>query len=115
MQRLKQSARRFQILADPIRLKICLLLADGEMCVGQLSEVLGLNQPKVSYHLKRMYEGNLIARRNENTWSYYSLRTDLRTWVNRELDSMLNGQSRGLQLKDLKTLTGAPSLWTRCA
>jgi ArsR family transcriptional regulator len=85
-----------------------LLLADGEMCVGQLSEVLGLNQPKVSYHLKRMYEGNLIARRNENTWSYYSLRTDLRTWVNRELDSMLNGQSRGVAIEGSKDAHRSP-------
>ena len=31
------SARRFHLLSDPIRLKIILLLRDGEMCVGALA------------------------------------------------------------------------------
>ncbi|HBG01104.1 MAG TPA: transcriptional regulator [Firmicutes bacterium] len=99
MKRLKESAQRFQILADPIRLQICLLLQDGEMCVGQLSEALGVHQPKVSYHLKRLYEGDLVCKRNENTWSYYSLCTDLRTWVNGEVDTLFAGQSRGAAIE----------------
>ncbi len=90
MKHLKRSAQRFHVLADPVRLQIILLLRDREMCVGDLSGTLGVNQPKVSYHLKRMLEEGLIKRRTECTWSYYSLCTDLRSWVNEELDSLLN-------------------------
>ncbi|NLJ80402.1 MAG: helix-turn-helix transcriptional regulator [Firmicutes bacterium] len=82
-------ARRFQVLSDPIRLRIILLLREQEMCVGALSETLALNQPKVSYHLKRMYDQGLIKRRSEYTWCYYSLAKDIRTWVNDELDFLL--------------------------
>ncbi|NMA61095.1 MAG: winged helix-turn-helix transcriptional regulator [Firmicutes bacterium] len=100
MRQTEQSAKRFHVLADPIRLQIALLLREGEMCVGDLAEVLGINQPKVSYHLKRMYEEGLLERRTEYTWSYYSLSTDLRTWVNDELDQLLENstlaRARGL-------------------
>lgn len=89
MGQIHKSARRFQVLADPIRLEIALLLREGEMCVGDLAEVLNINQSKVSYHLKRMYEEGLLERRTEYTWGYYSLSTDLRTWVNEELDRLL--------------------------
>lgn len=89
MDRTKQSAQRFHVLADPIRLQIILLLNEQEMCVGHLAETLQINQPKVSYHLKRMFEEGLIKRRTEYTWSYYSLSTDVRTWVNDEIDQFL--------------------------
>ncbi len=84
------SARRFHLLSDPIRLKIILLLRDGEMCVGDLAETLGISQPKVSYHLKLMHTENLLQRRTEGTWSYYSLTTDVREWVRREVDNLLS-------------------------
>ncbi|MDI9442151.1 MAG: winged helix-turn-helix transcriptional regulator [Firmicutes bacterium] len=89
MTHIQRSAQRFQVLADPIRLKIVLLLGEREMCVGELAQCLGMPQPKVSYHLKRMLEEGLIHRRTEHTWCYYSLSTDVRTWVNREVDYLL--------------------------
>ncbi|NLJ74297.1 MAG: helix-turn-helix transcriptional regulator [Firmicutes bacterium] len=87
------SARRFHILADPIRLRIILLLRDQEICVGELAKTLGLNQPKVSYHLKLMHSEGLLERRTQGTWSYYSLCTDVRDWVNQELDRLLYTKS----------------------
>ena len=93
MRQTEQSARRFHVLADPIRLQIALLLREGEMCVGDLVNELDINQPKVSYHLKRMYEEGLLERRTEYTWSFYSLSPDLRTWVNEELDLLLENSS----------------------
>ena len=100
MTQVEKSAQRFHVLADPIRLQIILLLKDQEMCVGRLAEVLSVNQPKVSYHLKRMHEEGLIKRRTECSWSYYSLCTDVRSWVNREIDVLLavkpTARARGL-------------------
>lgn len=90
MEQIKKSAQRFHALADPIRLKIILLLKDNEMCVGDLAEALGVNQPTVSYHLKRLHNQGLLKRRNEQTWSYYSVCTDLHDWVNEEIDLLLN-------------------------
>ncbi|NLM41595.1 MAG: helix-turn-helix transcriptional regulator [Firmicutes bacterium] len=86
MERIRQCAQHFHVLADPIRLQILLLLREQEMCVGHLAEVLGVNQPTVSYHLKRLHRAGLVERRAENTWNYYSLSTDLRSWINHEID-----------------------------
>lgn len=94
MERIKQSAQHFHVLADPIRLQILLLLKEREMCVGDLAEALGVNQPTVSYHLKRLYRAGLVGRRAENTWNYYSLCADLRSWVNEEMDHLLKVERR---------------------
>lgn len=92
MRQIKKSAQRFHVLADPIRLQIILLLKEKEMCVGHLAETIGINQPKVSYHLKRLHDEKLIKRRTEYTWSYYSLSTDLRSWINDEIDNVLQAK-----------------------
>ncbi|HHU60434.1 MAG TPA: winged helix-turn-helix transcriptional regulator [Natronincola sp.] len=92
MVQIRKSARRFHVLADPIRLQIILLLKKKEMCVGHLAQALGINQPKVSYHLKRLHDEGLIKKRTEYTWSYYSLSTDLRSWVNNEIDCFLQAK-----------------------
>ncbi|NMB00947.1 MAG: winged helix-turn-helix transcriptional regulator [Firmicutes bacterium] len=89
MEQIKKSAQRFHVLADPIRLQIILLLRDREMCVGDLAEALGANQPTVSYHLKRLHQEGLLKKRTENTWSYYSVCADLHHWVNDEVDLLL--------------------------
>ena len=83
------SARRFHLLSDPIRLKIILLLR-GEMCVGDLAETLKQSQPKVSYHFEAHAYGELVAEGTEGTWSYYSLTTDVRDWVKKEVDDLLS-------------------------
>ena len=66
MERIKQCAQHFHVLADPIRLQILLLLKEREMCVGDLAEALGVNQPTVSYHLKRLYRAGLVGRRRKH-------------------------------------------------
>jgi len=75
-------AGRFQVLADPLRLKILLLLADGEKCVCELVEVLQLKQSSISYHLKLMVKNGIIKRRKFGTWHYYRLSMDIDQWLN---------------------------------
>lgn len=89
MPQVELSARRFHVLADPIRLRILLLLQDGEKCVGELTRELDLSQPKVSYHLKLMLSQGLIQRRTEGTWSYYAIATDIEEWVRSGFDHLL--------------------------
>ncbi len=53
-----------RILADPIRLEVIDLLADGEKTVGELTAELGIRQANVSQHLMAMRErGVLVAER----------------------------------------------------
>ncbi len=77
---LESYAAKFKVLADPLRLKILILLRDGEKCVCELVDLLEQKQPLVSYHLKLMVEVGLIDKRTEGTWAYYSLNKDIQQW-----------------------------------
>lgn len=84
--RLVKTAENLRGLTDPIRLKILMLLRDGEQCVCNLAETLGLSQSKVSYHLKVLTDVGLISRRSEWTWSYYKLTGAVSDWVVRQCE-----------------------------
>lgn len=63
-------------IADPARLRVLSLVAaqeSGELCVCDLTEPLGLSQPTVSHHLKKLMDVGLLAREKRGTWAYYSL------------------------------------------
>ena len=72
------TARVFKALADPARVKIVNLLATSPdpVCVCEFTEPLGLRQPTVSHHLKKLMEAGLLDREQRGTWAYYSLRPD---------------------------------------
>jgi ArsR family transcriptional regulator, arsenate/arsenite/antimonite-responsive transcriptional repressor len=69
-------AQLFKALADPHRVKILNLLATSPdpVCVCEFTEPLGLSQPTVSHHLKKLIDAGLLDREQRGTWAYYSLR-----------------------------------------
>ena len=72
----EQLAAAFRAIADPTRLRLISLLAsspDGEACVCDLVEPLGLSQPTVSHHLKLLFEAGLVGRDKRGLWVYYRL------------------------------------------
>jgi ArsR family transcriptional regulator, arsenate/arsenite/antimonite-responsive transcriptional repressor len=68
----------FKALGDPARVRIVNVLAtSGEpVCVCHLIEPLGLSQPTVSHHLKKLTEAGLLEREQRGKWAYFSLRPD---------------------------------------
>ena len=66
-------ADRFQALADPTRLRIVLLLRRMELSVGELAQVLGQSQPRVSRHLKILADAGVLERRKEGSWVFLTL------------------------------------------
>jgi ArsR family transcriptional regulator len=70
------TADLFKALADPARVRIVNMLATrGEpVCVCHLVEPLGLSQPTVSHHLKKLTETGLLDREQRGRWAYYALR-----------------------------------------
>jgi SAM-dependent methyltransferase len=58
-------------LADATRLRLCALLTQHELSVGELTHVLELGQSKVSTHLARLKEHELVFDRKVSTSSYY--------------------------------------------
>src|SRR6186713_3358244 len=66
-------ADRFQALADPTRLRIVALLRIMELSVGELAQVLGQSQPRVSRHLKILADAGVLQRRKEGSWVFLTL------------------------------------------
>src|SRR3546814_15980664 len=63
----------FAALADPTRLRIMTLLRSMELSVGELAQVLGQSQPRVSRHLKILADAGLVDRRKEGAWTFVAL------------------------------------------
>lgn len=69
-------SRSIKALADPARLRLLSMVAaheDGEACVCDLTEPLGLSQPTVSHHLRILTEAGFLTRSKRGTWAYYRI------------------------------------------
>ena len=60
--------------AEETRLRILALLAEGELSVSDLTDILGQSQPRISRHLKLLVESGLIERHREGAWAFFRLR-----------------------------------------
>ncbi|MGZ4408144.1 MAG: ArsR/SmtB family transcription factor [Gaiellaceae bacterium] len=72
------TAELFKALGDPARVRIVNLLATaGEpVCACDLYAPLGLSQPTVSHHLKKLTDAGLLERAPRGKWAYFSLERD---------------------------------------
>jgi ArsR family transcriptional regulator len=73
------TAELFKALSDPARVRIVNALATsgGEpVCVCDLIEPLGLSQPTVSHHMKKLLDAGLVEREQRGKWAYFSLKDD---------------------------------------
>lgn len=68
-----QAAEIFRALGDPTRLRIAQLLRRMELSVGELAQVLGQSQPRVSRHVKILIDAGLAERRKEGSWVFLNL------------------------------------------
>src|SRR3546814_9385033 len=59
----------FRALADPTRLRIIYLLRSMELAVGEIAQVVGQSQPRVSRHVRILVEAGLAERRKEGSRS----------------------------------------------
>lgn len=74
----RATAEVFKALADPARVRIVNVLATSgqPVCVCSLIEPLGLSQPTVSHHLKKLTDAGLLDREQRGKWAYFSLRRE---------------------------------------
>jgi len=63
----------FKVLADSTRLRILMLLYQRELCVCEISDILGLSQPKVSRHIARLRSSGLVKVSPHAQWVFYHL------------------------------------------
>jgi ArsR family transcriptional regulator len=82
----------FRALADPTRLRIVALLRLMELSVGELAQVLGQSQPRVSRHVKILCDAGLAERRKEGSWVFVALGADAKV---KPVLAALDGWSEG--------------------
>lgn len=70
---MNQALGIFRALADSTRLRILALLRAMELSVGELAQVLGQSQPRVSRHVKILCDAGLAERRKEGSWVFVAL------------------------------------------
>jgi ArsR family transcriptional regulator len=69
------TAEVFKALSDPARIRIVNMLANSDkpVCICDLTEPLGLTQPTVSHHMKKLLDAGLIDREQRGKWAYFNL------------------------------------------
>lgn len=70
---MKRLINIYDMLSDKNRLRIIKLLQQKPMCVCELTYLLGIRQPSVSRHLKKLKNNGLIDSRQEGLWHEYFL------------------------------------------
>jgi len=72
------TAELFKTLGDPARVRIVNRVATSRepVCACELYEPLGLSQPTVSHHLKKLVDAGLLEREQRGKWAYFSLKRD---------------------------------------
>jgi ubiquinone/menaquinone biosynthesis C-methylase UbiE len=58
---------------EETRLRVLALLAEGELSVSDITDILGQSQPRISRHLKLMLEAGLIERKREGAFAFFKL------------------------------------------
>ncbi|HJR83139.1 MAG TPA: metalloregulator ArsR/SmtB family transcription factor [Sphingomicrobium sp.] len=86
-----------QALADPTRLRILALLRRMELSVGELAQLLGQSQPRVSRHVRILGDAGAVERRKEGSWVFLKIADSDRTAPMFELiDAWADGTSNAL-------------------
>jgi len=70
---MNEFVRIAKALADESRARAVVALADGELCLCQIIELLALSPSTVSKHMSVLHQAGLVERRKEGRWHYYRL------------------------------------------
>ncbi len=103
--------------ADANRIRILNMLQGKKMCVCEIAFVLGISQPSVSRHLKKLKAAAFIESDNEGLWTNYSLCPrnsyaknfvkNLNSWITSE--SIFAQDKKKADKADRKKLCGSPA------
>lgn len=103
----EQLLLRLKTLADPVRLRLLALCAEGDCSVSELTEVTGQSQPRVSQHLRQLCDAELVERFRDGHFVYYRVPT--RGTALRQMIALLPDNEPQFEhdLAELRTLRGA--------
>jgi len=65
--------RLTRAISDPNRVRVLMFLRDGELCLCQIIEILGLSSSTVSKHMSVLLHAGLVVARKQGKWRYFRL------------------------------------------
>ena len=84
----------YKALSEEMRLRILMLLTQGELCVCDIMAVLEEPQSKVSRHLAYLKHSGFIQGKRVGTWMHYFLKDSLDELVSAHLEFLKKEMSR---------------------
>ena len=66
-------AEIFSALSDPSRIRVISALAEGELNVGALAEMVGISESAISHHLRGLRQMRIVRAHKEGRQVYYAL------------------------------------------
>ena len=78
---MNDTVKLFKALADPTRLRVLMLLQVRELCVCELTYILGLEQSRVSHHMRILREAGLVDDLRQGRWMIYRMPARARAFV----------------------------------
>ena len=87
---LKKITKILKALADESRIRIVALLKKRNgLCVCEITEIIGLSQPTISSHLKKLQDAEIITYSKDGLWVKYSLDENMEKEIEQFLDSIV--------------------------
>lgn len=85
----KKTAVVFKAFCDENRIRILLLLQEGEKCACELLEKMNITQPTLSHHMKILCDSGIVAGRKDGKWMHYSISKDGMKYASACLDMLM--------------------------
>ena len=99
-QDLKQITKVIKAVADEGRIRIlCLLKNKKDLCVCEITEIIGLAQPTISSHLKLLENAGLIESYKDGLWVNYSISSSLDSLSGQFIEMLYKNSKNDRQIK----------------
>lgn len=99
---MKELIKIMKALSDQNRARIIAVLACGELCVCELTTLLGVAQPTVSKHLRVLEDAGLVSFRKEGNWMIYRINGGKSDQAGELLDLVGQWMNKTADIKSLK-------------
>ncbi len=97
---LKKITKILKALADESRIRIVALLKERNvLCVCEITEIIGLSQPTISSHLKKLQDAEVITYSKDGLWVNYNLDENMEKEVKQLLGAVVRILSEDERIK----------------
>jgi len=97
---LKKITKILKALADESRIRMLALLKERNgLCVCEITDIIGLSQPTISSHLKKLQDAEIITYSKDGLWVNYSLDENMDKEVEQLLGALVHMLSEDERIK----------------